>query len=85
MKKQFLKNNILTSDIRFEFVGVLEGLEDKSKIDLSDWVFVDDNQNNLNDSNASLKILFKNRENADWNNKWNGQQITNIKYIYNYL
>lgn len=85
LKKDFIKNNILIKKINLNFIGVLEGIEDKSLLDLKDWVFIDDNQKNLYDSNASLKILFRNRENADWNNNWNETEINNIKQIYNYV
>lgn len=51
---------------------------DKSKrhIDMTNNVFIDDVSENLNESNATYKILFRNIPNVDWNKDWKGKVIT---------
>lgn len=43
------------------------GKNDKSSIDMSDGIFVDDHIDCLRSSNARVKILFKNDNNGEWN------------------
>lgn len=85
MNLKLKENFLLNHNIDIPIFGAVEGISDKSELNLKDWIFVDDNQNNLDISNASCKILFENRENADWNNHWSGNRIKNLKEIYKYL
>ena len=48
---------------------------DKSHIDMSDGIFIDDSVNNLITSNAELKICFG--DEYDWNKNWNGIRCAN--------
>lgn len=68
-KKQiFLKNKI--KEINYNFVGVLdkgkEELNDKSCVDMSNSIFIDDRVTNLRNSNANIKILFKDYRHYYW-------------------
>lgn len=47
-----------------------ESRADKSIIDMSEGIFIDDHQENLISSNASIKICFGSI--LEWNNKWEG-------------
>lgn len=85
LKKDFIKNKINSQGIKTMFVGLISNLENKSQIDLNDLLFVDDNQKNLEISNATIKILFENRENAEWNKDWKGKKIKNISEILEYF
>lgn len=57
---------------------------DKSKgsIDMSDGILIDDNQDNLNESNARIKILYENYPNCEWNNNWNGLRVSYFSDLY---
>lgn len=49
---------------------------DKSMIDMSDGIFVDDHIEYLRSSNAKVKILFRNNHDGDWN------EINNLDDVY---
>lgn len=85
LKQMFVSKKINSIGITTKFFGFIHGIEDKSDIDLTGFLFVDDNQNNLKISNASVKILFENRKDADWNNNWNGLRIKDISEILKYF
>ena len=56
-----------------KFIGVnLKQYEDKSHIDMSGGVFIDDSANNLMTSNADIKICFGDL--YPWNKDWNGNR-----------
>jgi len=83
-KEEFIKN--VWGD-KVKFVGVFshECVSDKSSVDMRGGLFVDDNQNNLFSSNADIKILFQNTPNAEWNNKWQGDHVTNFTDLMFYI
>lgn len=56
----------------------------KKVIDMSDGILVDDHQDNLNETNAKVKILFENVKNAEWNDKYSGLKIGSFKDL-NYI
>lgn len=56
---------------------------DKSHIDMSDGIFIDDMSKNLITSNAKEKILFG--DEYSWNEDWNGIRLYNWIEIENYL
>lgn len=85
MKRKYIKDNIESKGINLRFFGLISDKEDKSKVNLDSWVFVDDNQENLEVSNASKKVLFENRKNAEWNKDWNGEKIQDISEILKYF
>lgn len=52
---------------------------DKSIIDMKGYVLVDDNEKNLNSSNASLKICYG--KVAEWNENWQGLRCEDWKEL----
>lgn len=59
-----------------EFIGVnFKSFPDKSHIDMSGGVIIDDSISNLQHSNAQLKILFG--EDYPWNKGWTGFRCYN--------
>lgn len=56
----------------------------KSSIDMGDGILIDDNQDNLNESNARIKILYENYPNTEWNKDWLGLRVRGFKEL-NYL
>lgn len=73
-KMKWIKENL---NIDFNFNGILDtGINDKSSIDMSGAIFVDDRTDNLRSSNANIKILYKNYHNYSW------QQIEPNDNIY---
>lgn len=85
LKRDFIKKHINSKGITTRFVGLLEGKESKSKINLNNFLFIDDNEENLNVSNANIKILFENRKNAEWNKNWQGERVQDISEILKYF
>lgn len=73
-KMKWIKENL---NIDFNFNGILDtGINDKSSIDMSGAIFIDDRTDNLRSSNANIKILYKNYHNYPW------QQIEPNDNIY---
>ena len=67
-----------------EFIGVnLKEYEDKSHINMSDGIFIDDSANNLETSNAAIKICFG--DEYPWNKKWDGIRCNNWHEVENYI
>lgn len=65
--KDKLFKEIFDSSCNAEFIGVdWEEYSDKSHVDMSNSIFVDDSIKNLETSNAKYKILYG--EYMDWNN-----------------
>jgi len=78
-KLPFINNTILIS------TKLLPGgiKTDKSTINMSGGVFIDDHQENLFCSDANLKICFGRK--YDWNSKWQGDRCLTWKEIENKL
>ena len=57
--------------------------KDKSEIDMTDGIFIDDSYNNLITSNATEKICFG--DVYSWNEKWNGKRLANWMDIKKHL
>ena len=57
--------------------------KDKSHIDMSDSIFIDDSYKNLVTSNALEKICFG--EKYSWNEQWEGKRLINWMDVRNYL
>lgn len=77
LKEEWVKDNlfkeIFDNSCNAEFIGVnWETHNDKSHVDMSNSIFVDDSIRNLETSSAKYKILYG--EYMDWNN-------TNIEFI----
>lgn len=66
-----------------KFIGVnFKEYDDKSHIDMSDGIYVDDNEKNLN-TNAIENICFG--DVYEWNQNWEGRRIYNWIELENYL
>lgn len=72
LKKKWLNENL--SCVK-EFIGIDLKYKDKSHIDMSGCIFVDDCATNLNTSNADKKICFG--DVYEWNKDWNGIRTYN--------
>ena len=71
LKAKWLKEHF---DFIYEYVPVFsETYKDKSHIDMSDGILIDDNSYNLCNSNAKHKICFG--EICEWNENWTGKRI----------
>ena len=71
-----------------KFIGVnLKEYSDKSHIDMSDVVFIDDSMSNLSTSNAQINICFGDKYpwNEDWNEDWTGFRCYNWNDIKRFL
>lgn len=67
-----------------KFIGVnLKEYKDKSHIDMSDGVFIDDSMHNLITSNAKINICFG--DEYEWNKDWTGIRLANWIDIKNFL
>lgn len=79
-KEEWIKNNLPMC----KFIGVnLKQHRDKSCVDMSGGVFVDDGANNLETSNAALKICFG--KEYPWNKDWTGIRVSDWWTLYNKL
>lgn len=76
-----LKTKWLHKDFSFPIIQIdtdKKKCTDKSEVDMSDGIFIDDNIECLRSSNAKIKILIKNDMETDWN-KTNNDEV----YIVN--
>lgn len=79
-KGLWIENNLPYCD----FIGVnLKEYRDKSHINMSDGIFIDDSMNNLMTSNAQLNICFG--DIYSWNKDWSGIRCFNWNDIINIL
>lgn len=58
---------------------------DKSSVDMSGGIFIDDAEDNLFSSNADVKVLYQNLPNTEWNSKWDGERIKYWSNFYKYF
>lgn len=80
LKRKWIEKNMPYA----EFIGVnLKNYQDKSCVDMSDGIFIDDSYNNLITSNAFKKICFG--DDYPWNKEWNGIKCRNWKDVERYL
>lgn len=80
LKEQWTKKNMPFA----KFIGVdLKKYKDKSHINMSGSVFVDDSASNLETSDADIKICFGKK--YPWNESWNGMRIESWTQIKNVL
>ena len=67
--------------LNVDFLPIHSGLHiDKSHIDMSDGILIDDVAANLNTSNAKVKICFGDK--YPWNEKWKGIRCANWYDVY---
>lgn len=76
-KTMWIKDNLGIEDMIL--LSQSEALMDKSIIDMSDGIIIDDHGNNLITSNAGVKICFG--EIKEWNEDWEGIMIANWKEL----
>jgi hypothetical protein len=74
LKYEYLRNYGIVNDFSVQYIGIPLN-RSKGEIDMSNAVLVDNNQDNLYESNADIKILCENNHGADWNNRWNGLRV----------
>ena len=58
---------------------------DKSSVDMSNGILIDDVEDNLFSSNATMQILYENIPKAEWNSKWTGERINDWYDFYKYF
>ena len=75
LKKQWIKEHFPYG----ELIGI-QAEASKGSVDLSDSILIDDVSQNLNESNARLKICFG--EIYPWNEDWNGIRCFNWSEVY---
>jgi 5'(3')-deoxyribonucleotidase len=81
LKQDWLTKNLPCVD---EFIGVdINEFKDKSHIDMSGSIFVDDCSCNIETSNAECKILYG--DIYEWNKEYKGKRYWNWTEIYKYL
>lgn len=74
LKYEYLWNRGIVNNYTIQYIGIPLN-RSKGEINMSDGILIDDNQDNLYESNAYIKILCENNHGADWNNKWNGLRV----------
>lgn len=74
LKYDYLRNHGIVDDYNVHYTGIPIN-RSKGEINMSDGILIDDNQDNLYESNAYIKILCENNHGADWNDKWNGLRV----------
>jgi 5'(3')-deoxyribonucleotidase len=79
-KEEWLSNNLPYA----EFIGVdIDKYEDKSHLNLSDGIFIDDVARNLETSNANIKICFG--DEYPWNKNWDGRRCANWNDVWDMI
>lgn len=66
------KEKWIQDNIRVDFIGINEDMS-KNKVYMAGGIFIDDRRDNLEESNADVKILFG--ESYPWNEGWTGEHI----------
>ena len=75
-KTAWFKDSI-NGDDHASFIGLADA-KDKSSIDMSDGIMIDDHPDMLNSSNAAVKICFGE---YGWNKDWKGLRAKNWKDV----
>lgn len=79
-KEIWLKENLPN----VKFIGCnLDTYRDKSHIDMSDGILIDDEKRYLDNSNASVRICFGDK--YEWNKEWQGIRCYNWYEVKKYL
>jgi 5'(3')-deoxyribonucleotidase len=85
-KSQWIKNNLgFIKNIILICNSVEKGgiRTDKSIVDMKNAIFIDDHADNLESSNAELKICFG--KEYEWNRNWQGQRCFSWREVENLL
>lgn len=75
------------SDLEYVPMIILPLNVSKSVINMSDGIFVDDNADNLRESNARVKILFMeyvDDVDREWQRGWNGFRVSDLEGVKEY-
>lgn len=80
-KKAWFKDDIIDNHYDATFIGLVDA-KDKSSVDMSDGIMIDDHPDMLNSSNAAVKICFGE---YGWNKDWEGLRAKNWKEAYKIL
>lgn len=68
-KEIWIKDNLPFA----KFIGIdMDKYKDKSCIDMSGGILIDDEQRYLDNSNANMKVCFGDK--YEWNEDWNGKR-----------
>lgn len=79
-KEIWIKDNLPFA----KFIGVdMEEYKDKSYVDMTDGILIDDEKRYLDSSNAKQKICFG--EEYEWNKQWTGKRCYNWYEVEKYL
>lgn len=79
-KEIWIKDNLPFA----KFIGIdMKKYKDKSCIDMSDGILIDDEQRYLNNGNADMKICFGGE--YEWNEYWKDKRCFNWTELENYL
>ncbi|MDE7476624.1 MAG: hypothetical protein K2M91_01515 [Lachnospiraceae bacterium] len=79
-KEIWIKDNLPFA----KFIGInMEDYKDKSHIDMSDGILIDDEKRYLDSSNANTKICFG--DVYEWNEQWSGKRCYNWFELKKYL
>jgi hypothetical protein len=81
--KRYWLNKFAMYDIKYTLVEVTCGSKDKSSVDMSGGIIVDDSIENLRTSNADLKICYG--EEKGWNREWSGIRCRDWKELMELL
>ena len=80
-KAEYLEAQMPFFSDKCKFIGIPIN-DSKGKIDLSGCCLIDDNQLNLIESNADIKILFmQDSQKGDWNDGWEGLYCKDFKML----
>jgi 5'(3')-deoxyribonucleotidase len=74
LKYYWINEHLNGMNIPVGFMGIPPH-KDKSIVDMSDGIAIDDNAQYLNDTNAKYKILFDNQNDMDVNQYWTGDRV----------
>ena len=80
-KKAWLKDGIIDNHYDATFIGLVD-VKDKSSVDMSNGIMIDDHPDMLNSSNAAVKICFGE---YGWNKDWEGLRAKNWEEAYKIL
>jgi len=83
-KYQWIQEHLNAMNIPVEYVAIFPR-DDKSIVDMSDGIMIDDNANYLEITNAKYKILYDNQREIDVNMDWDGLRVYDWQDAYKLL
>lgn len=80
-KRRWLADNF---EAKYDFIGLdINEYHDKSSVDMSDGIFIDDSSSNLKTSNAAVKICYGQK--LQWNEDWDGMRLKYWTDVYEFI